>query len=94
MAALAICAIVAAQLRTRTDTQARPPVRADQPPPRDPGLIPLTVHEIQRLLAAALHRPTPDGHLEHWLTWRRRHQARARWFHHRTRLNREYTLVN
>lgn len=94
MAALAICAIAAAQLRTRTDTQAPPPVRADQPPPPDPGLIPLTVHEIQRLLAAALHRPQPDGHHEHWLTWRRRHQARARWYHHRARLNRTYTLVN
>jgi SRSO17 transposase len=94
MAALAICAVVAAQLRTRTDTQAPPPVSPNQPPPRDPGLIPLTVHEVQRLLAAALHHTTPDGHLEHWLTWRRRHQARARWFHQRTRLNREYTLVN
>lgn len=94
MAALAICAVVAAQLRRRTDTQAPPPVRPDQPPPRDPGLVPLTVHEIQRLLAAALHRAKPDAHLEHWLTWRRRHQARARWFHYRARLNRTYTLVN
>ncbi|HEV2377811.1 MAG TPA: IS701 family transposase [Streptosporangiaceae bacterium] len=94
MAALAICAITAAQLRGRTDTQAPPPVRPDQPPPGEPGLIPLTVHDIQRLLAAALHHPQPDGHLEHWLTWRRRHQARARWFHRRARLSREYALVN
>jgi hypothetical protein len=94
MAALAICALTAAHLRRRTDTQAPPPVRPDQPPPHDPGLIPLTVHDVQRLLAAALHRTTPNGHLEHWPTWRRRHQARARWYHHRTRLNREYALVN
>ncbi|HEY3870224.1 MAG TPA: IS701 family transposase [Actinocrinis sp.] len=94
MLALAICALTAARLRHRTDTQAPPPRRPDQPPPRDPGLTPLTVHDIQRLLAAALHRTTPDGHLEHWLTWRRRHQARARWYHQRTRLSREYALVN
>jgi SRSO17 transposase len=94
MAALAICAVTAAHLRRRTDTQAPPPVRPHQAPPADPGLIPLTVHEVKRLLAAALHRPRPDGHLEHWLTWRRRHQARARWYHQRTRLNRTYTLVN
>jgi SRSO17 transposase len=94
MAALAICAVAAARLRRRTDTQAPPPVSAHQPPPPDPGLIPLTVHEIQRLLAAALHRPQPDAHLEHWLTWRRRHQARARWYHYRTRLNRTYALAN
>ena len=93
MAALAICAVAAAQLKGRTDTQAPPPTRPHQTPPADPGLIPLTVHEIQRLLAAALHRAKPDTHLEHWLTWRRRHQARARWFHQRARLNREYTLV-
>ena len=37
MAALAICAITAALLRDRTDTQAPPPVRPDQPPPPDPG---------------------------------------------------------
>jgi SRSO17 transposase len=94
MAALAICAVTAAGLRHRTNTQARPPVSPHQAPPAEPGLIPLTVREIKRLLSAALHRPHPDGHLEHWLTWRRRHQARARWFHQRTRLNREYTLVS
>lgn len=94
MAALAICAATAAHLRGRTDTQAPPPVRPHQAPPADPGLIPLTVHEVKRLLAAAVHRPQPHGHLEHWLTWRRRHQARARWFHQRARLNRTYALVN
>ena len=53
MAALAICAVTAALLSDRTGTQAPPPVRPDQPPPADPGMIPLTVPEIRRLLAAA-----------------------------------------
>lgn len=54
MAALAICAVTAAHLRDRTDTQAPPPVSPDQAPPGDPGLIPLTVPEIRRLLTAVL----------------------------------------
>ena len=62
MAALAVCAVAAAHLSDRTDTQAPPPNTPDQPPPADPGLIPLTVPEIKRLLAAALHRPIPPGH--------------------------------
>ncbi len=93
MAALAICAVTAAQLRDRTDTQAPPPARPDEPPPRDPGLIPLTVCEIKRLLAAALSQPEPPGRAAHWLEWRRRHQARSRWFHQRARLARNYSLV-
>ncbi len=88
MAALAICAVTAALLRDRTDTQPPPPVRPDQPPPPDPGTIPLTVPEIKHLLTAAFTRPSPPGHAGHWLTWRRRHQARARWYHQRTRLAR------
>ena len=52
-------------------------------------MIPFTVAEIARLLAAWLTRPAPPGHAAHWLTWRRRHQARARWYHQRTRLARE-----
>jgi SRSO17 transposase len=94
MAALAICAITAAQLTGRTDTQAPPPVNPDQAPPGDPGLIPLTVPEIRRLLAAALQPAYPPGHAARWLNWRRRHQARSRWFHQRTRLNRENALVS
>ena len=46
MAVLAICAVTAALLRDRTDTQAPPPVTPDQAPPTDPGMIPLTVPEI------------------------------------------------
>ena len=94
MAALAICAVTAAQLADRTDTQAPPPVTPDQAPPPEPGKIPLTIPEIRRLLASRLASSRPPGHADHWLSWRRRHQARSRWFHKRTRLNRDYALVS
>jgi SRSO17 transposase len=82
MAAVAICAVTAAQLRRRTGTQAPAPVLPDQPPPADPGMIPLTVPETGRLLG----HPPPPGSGGHWLDWRRRHQARSHWYHQRTRL--------
>jgi hypothetical protein len=93
MAALAICAITAAQLKDRTDTQAPPPVRPDQPPPAEPGMIPLTIPEIKRLLAALTTRPLPRWLVIHWDAWTRRHQARARWFHKRTRLARDAEIA-
>jgi SRSO17 transposase len=93
MAALAICAITTAALRHRTGNQPPLPVRPDQPPPADPGMIPLTVPETARLLAAAFSRPCPPGHAAHWQAWRRHHQARARWYHHRTRLARELMIA-
>jgi hypothetical protein len=40
MSALAICAIAAARLESRTDTQAPPPNTPDQRPPCEPGTIP------------------------------------------------------
>ena len=86
MAALAICAVAAAQLRSRTDAHA--------PPPRDPGLIPLTIHEVKRLLAGALSQTHPPGHAARWVEYRRRHQARSRWFHQRARLARNHSLVS
>ena len=89
MAALAICAVTAALLRDRTDTQAPPPVRPDQPPPAEPGMIPLTIPEIKRLLAALTTRPLPRWLVIHWDAWTRRHQARSRWFHKRARLARD-----
>jgi len=49
-------------------------------------MIPLTVPQIRRLLAALLLGPWPPGHAADWLDWRRRHQARARCYHQRTRL--------
>lgn len=89
MAALAICAVNAALLRRRTDTQAPAPVRPDQPAPADPGLIPLTVPQTARLLA----HPPPPGAAGDWLDWRRRHQARSAWYHQRTRLARDAKIA-
>jgi hypothetical protein len=94
MAALAVCAVTAAQLRERTCSQAPPPAGPNESPPTDPGLVPLSVREVKRLLANALSRPEPPGHTAHWLQWRRRHQARSRWFHQRARLARNYSLVS
>jgi hypothetical protein len=89
MAALAICSVTAALLRRRTDTRAPAPVRPDQPPPADPGLIPLTVPETGRLLA----HPPPPGSATHWHTWRRRHQALSAWYHQRARLARDTEIA-
>jgi SRSO17 transposase len=89
MAALAICAVTAALLRRRTSTTAPSPALPDQPPPAEFGMIPLTVPETGRLLA----HPPPPGSTGHWLDWRRRHQARSRWYHQRTRLARDTAIV-
>lgn len=94
MAALAICSVTAALLRARTDTQAPPPGVPGQAPPADPGMIPMTVPEIRRILAALTARPLPPPHIVHWDAWTRRHQARARWYHQRARLKRDYALVS
>ena len=93
MAALAICAVTAAVVKDRTDTQAPPPVRPGQPPPAEPGMIPLTIPEIKRLLAALTTRPLPRWLVIHWDAWTRRHQARARWVHHRARLARDAEIA-
>jgi hypothetical protein len=90
MAALAVCAVTAALLRDRTGTQAPEPVSPGQRPPADLGMIPLTVPEITRLLGTRSGRP---GHAEHWSNWRRCHQARARWYHQRTRLARDPAIA-
>jgi SRSO17 transposase len=94
MAALAICAVTAALLRNRTNTQAPPPRAPGQAPPADPGMIPLTVPEVRRILAALTARPHPPPHVIHWDAWTRRHQARSRWFHQRARLKQDYALVS
>ncbi len=64
MAALAACAVTAALLRDRADTQPPPPTRPSQRPPPNPGMIPLTVPEIKRL-AAPPARPHPASHTAH-----------------------------
>jgi SRSO17 transposase len=88
-AALAVCAVTAALLKNRTGAQAPPPASPDQPPPADPGMIPMTVPEVKRVIAALTARAHPPGHVIHWDAWTRRHQARSRWFHQRARLARE-----
>ena len=89
LAALAICAVTAALLHRRTDTRAPAPVRPDQPPPADPGMIPLTVPGTARLLA----HPPPPSASRPWLAWRRRHQALSAWCHQRTRLARNEQIL-
>jgi len=87
MAVLAVCAVTAAQAKTT----APPPVlptSGDQPPPDDMGLITFTVNEIKRLFLLLNHQTHDIAHHLRWSGWRRRHQARARWFHHRARLRR------
>ena len=85
MAALAICAVAAAD--ARTDTPPLPtPISPTQPPPADLGLIPLTVVEIKKLFNLATRVWQSASHYLSWSCWRRRHQARARWYHHRARL--------
>jgi hypothetical protein len=88
MAALAVFAVTAAHAKTHT---AAPPLPVDpnQQPTKQPGLIPLTVAEIKRPLQPDQRPIQRIGHHLHWSWWRRRHQARAKWFHHRARLRRE-----
>jgi hypothetical protein len=93
MAALAICAVTAAQLKPRTGTQAPPPARPGQRPPADPGMIPLTVPQVRRLIAASGSAPSPPSHLIWWSAWTRRHQARANWHHQRTRLEHDQKIT-
>jgi SRSO17 transposase len=95
MAALAFLAVLAA-LEKAAHPAPVLPHDPDQSPPADCGTIALTVPEAQRLfhLFTMLTRGdlptcTTRAHLElhlRWSDWRRRHQARARWHHYRTRL--------
>jgi SRSO17 transposase len=86
MAALAVCAITAASARPRTAALARPPTSPDDLAPGEPGLIALTVTEIKRVFNLLTRTQQTIRHYLRWSWWRRRHQARARWFHHRARL--------
>jgi SRSO17 transposase len=88
MAAIAVCAVTAAQGKTQAP-QPILPILPDQEPPVDMGLIAFTVAEIKRLFNLITRTHHPREHHLDWVVWRRRHQARARWFHHRTRLRRE-----
>jgi hypothetical protein len=91
MTALAICAVTASATRAETSTLPPDPTSPDDEPPDDPGLIPLTVAEVKRLFNLLTRTWRSATHHLHWTWWRRRHQARARWHHHRTRLRRQPT---
>jgi len=84
MAALAICAITIAGSRAHVDPLPNPdqphPTTTGQPRthPTDRGRGQTPVPPAHPHLAAA-------EHYLHWSHWRRRHQARARWYHHRAR---------
>lgn len=93
IATLAIFSVIAAENKSRTDTQSPPPTTPDAIPAADPGLIPLTIREIKKLFNAATRRAASPDLTAHWSRWRRRHQARARWFHQRVRLARNLTLA-
>jgi hypothetical protein len=92
MAAYALLVVTAAKARA-AHPAAVLPEHDEQPAPEDCGMIALTVPELQRLLPTLL--PGQDRinrDIETclaWSTWRRRHQARARWHHYRRR----YALV-
>ena len=58
------------------------PARPREKPPRDMGLIRVTVPEARRLLAASARETFKSS----WSIWRRRHQARARWHHYQAQL--------
>lgn len=88
MAALAVCAVTAAQAKTRAPAPILP-TTPDEQLCEDPGLIALTIAEIKRLFNLLTRRLQPEIHHLRWIWWRRRHQARAKWFHHRTRLRRQ-----
>jgi hypothetical protein len=90
--ALAAYALLAVASALAKAAHPRPvlPDDSDQQAPADCGLTALTVPEIQRLLATTTAGRTPAiqdiGFYLAWSNWRRRHQARARWHHYRTRL--------
>jgi SRSO17 transposase len=88
IAALAVCAVTAAQAKTTASAEILP-TTPDEQPPADPGLIALTVAEVKRLFMLVTRQQLPQAHHLRWVWWRRRHQARARWFHHRARLRRQ-----
>ena len=76
MAALAVCAVTAAQARTTTGSTPPPPTSPDDIPPDDPGLIPLTVAEVKHLVNLLTRSRHGLEHHLSWHTWRRRHGAR------------------
>lgn len=64
------------------------PASAYELPPRDPGLVKVSVPEARRLLRLATTPITSTARQAGytWSRWRRRHQARARYHHYQARL--------
>jgi hypothetical protein len=87
MATLAVAAVTAAQANKNAPSPVLP-ASGDENPPDDMGLIAFTVNEIRRLFVMLTRKVHDTAHEAAWHIWRREHQARARWFHHRTRLRR------
>jgi hypothetical protein len=94
MPALALLSVIASLDRREHPARVLPASPTDKAP-TDFGQIALTVTEARRLfqlftnllrdLPAALAARRMAFHLQ-WSTWRRRHQARARWHHYKRRL--------
>ncbi len=74
-----------------------PPRTAAPPRPRAPsnwsGVAGSPYHQIWPVAAAIDLDHASAGHAAHWLDWRRRHQALARWDHQRTRLARDAEIA-
>jgi Transposase DDE domain len=75
MAALAVCAVTAAQAKTHTPAPILP-TTPDSNHHKTPDLIALTVAETKRLFMLVTRELLPETHHLHWTWWRRRHQAR------------------
>ena len=88
IAALAIYTLTATAMRPMSSTMPPLPTNPAQQPPADPGLIPLTVAEVKRLYNVLTRTVRDQAHHLRWVWWRCRHQARARWYHHRARRRR------
>src|SRR5690606_15355267 len=59
--------------------------------PAEPDLIPLTLAEIQHLMARLTSRPpAPFEHYRHWSRWRRHHQAHVRTCHYQRQSARQH----
>lgn len=58
-------------------------------PMANQDLLPLTVPEVRHLLSRLIWGSLPaQEHVLSWSRWRRRHQARAKYYHYRARLAR------
>lgn len=80
----ALCPALPTYRHARPCAQASKQVRGARTQAED--LIPLTVPEVRRLLAALIwHQPSTANTVLDWSRWRRRHQARARRCHYTRR---------